>query len=525
MQLNVLTAFFMREKKALAIVLLISFLFIFAIPFEGEFGLNDDPEYTRAVKDFAFEGKYYAENYSSILLLQIFYGTIFVNLFGFSNTILRISVMLLSLLAPLLLFSISRVLGFTQKHSILFALVLLVNPFFVVLGHSFMTDVPFLVLILAAILPLVYWVKTNDLKAFTIGCIILFFAFFLKQWAVLFFAGLILFVFLSKTGKKEKIIIAFIAVLFAIALIWSLPHYALDDKGTYFKPVAGKYIFPLIFGFPLYLAWFLFPLFISLIFYKKNFKEFVSKKIKLIFSVVFAFGGIIAGLIFFNRFFPYFANIINSFGLSPKMLVGDPTGILPESFWILMTFFATFSLIILINSFEIKIFKKKENRFLLCFIIPYFLQIMAISFFLDRYLFLILPIVFLLVFQALKEKKFFPTGVIITIILFGAFSFVFTSEQISWNQVRWDLINELKEQGVPEDKIDGGMEYCRSTFGQDETRLVRSDTNIDFGICGKGCVEEGYAVSFKPIDGCSIVKSKPYYVLGIKFGEIFVLKK
>jgi len=251
----------------------------------------------------------------------------------------------------------------------------------------------------------------------------------------------------------------------------------------------------------------------------------VSKKIKLIFSVVFAFGGIIAGLIFFNRFFPYFANIINSFGLSPKMLVGDPTGILPESFWILMTFFAAFSLIILINSFEIKIFKKKENRFLLCFIIPYFLQIMAISFFLDRYLFLILPIVFLLVFQALKEKKFFPTGVIITIILFGAFSFVFTSEQISWNQVRWDLINELKEQGVPEDKIDGGMEYCRSTFGQDETRLVRSDTNIDFGICGKGCVEEGYAVSFKPIDGCSIVKSKPYYVLGIKFGEIFVLKK
>ncbi|GEM_PF-7112135 len=515
-----------EDKKALLLLCIVSLVFLFAIPFNGGFGLNDDPTYAKAVKDFAFAGKYYPENYASTMLLQIIYATIFVKLFGFSHEILRISVMLLSVLGVLLFFVLARQFGFSKKHALLLAMLLLVNPFFVVLGHSFMTDVPFTVLFLAAAIPLVEWAKSREKKALVAGCLMLLLGFFIKQWALLFFFGLAFFVFfLSKSEKKEKIIIVATLAAFAVALAWSLPHYALDDAGTYFKPVGGKFVLPLLFGLPFYAAFFLFPFSIALLLEKRQLKETLAKKKLLVFSVLFALVGIIAGLLAFNRFFPYFSNVLNPLGMGPKFLVGTATGIIPEWFWVVISLLAAASLVFFIQSLNPQSFKKKEKLLVGCMIAVYFVQMLANSYFIDRYFLPMLPIIFLLLLEPLKEKKHFVAGLAATIVFFAAFSFVFTSEYMAWNEKAWQLINELKAQGVPEGSIDGGHEYCEMTFGQSETRLLRTDTKYFKGICGKGCVEKGYAIAFKPIEGCSIEKSEPYFVFGAKFGEIFVLKK
>jgi len=520
-----ITGILSADKTALILLFLVCLAFLFAIPFQGEFGLNDDPDYARAVKEFAFEGKYYPENYSSIMLTQIAYGALFVKAFGFSHAILRVSVMLLSIVGVLLFFVLARLFGFSQKHAMLVSLVLLVNPFFVVLGHSFMSDVPFTVLILAALVPLAAWAKKNDARHLAIGCSALVLAFFLKQWALLFFAGIAAFVFFCRTSKKEKAIIAATALVFAVALAWSLPHYALDDKGTYFKPVSGKYALPLLFGVPFYVAFFLFPFSLAMLANKSVFREILGKKKKLFFSTIFACIGITVGLVVFKRFLPFFSNVLNPFGLGPKMLVGEAAGIIPEWFWMAATVFSAISLVFILQSISFRLEKKKEALLVALMAGIYVLQMMANWYFIDRYLLPIVPILLLLVLEPLKEKKFFSIGLFATIVFFGAFGFVFTAEYLSWNQTSWKLINELRTQGVPEDKIDGGMDYCRSTFGQNETRLLRSDTNYYTGICGKGCREKGYAIAFKPVDGCTVVKSEPYFVFGAKFGEIFVLEK
>src|SRR5688500_5115162 len=62
----------------------------------GEFPLNDDWMYARSVLSLVEKGRYVLCDFQAVTaLLQILWGALFAKIFGFSMTILRVSVLVL----------------------------------------------------------------------------------------------------------------------------------------------------------------------------------------------------------------------------------------------------------------------------------------------------------------------------------------------------------------------------------------------------------------------------------------------
>lgn len=113
----------------------------------GEFPINDDWAYARSVLFLVEDGEFNLLDWGAMTLVsQVVWGAIWVKLFGFSFEVLRLSTIVLGLVA--LMGSYYLLLGITKEHWIALTgtCVLLVQPLFLVLANSFMTDVPFLAL-------------------------------------------------------------------------------------------------------------------------------------------------------------------------------------------------------------------------------------------------------------------------------------------------------------------------------------------------------------------------------------------
>ena len=79
------------------------------------------------------------------LVLHILWGGLFVHLFGFSHTVLRVSTLVLAAVGLLGAYLLLREL-LDQRRALFGALSLALYPLYVHLSFSFMTDVPFLCL-------------------------------------------------------------------------------------------------------------------------------------------------------------------------------------------------------------------------------------------------------------------------------------------------------------------------------------------------------------------------------------------
>ena len=132
--------------RALLLVLLWACLVALADP-RGDFPLNDDWTYSRAVRTLLTEGDYRPLPWgSSTLVVQVLWGALFCLPFGFSFMALRLSTLVLGALCVGVVYLICRRLGHAPGLAAAAALVLGCNPLFFALAGTFMTDVPFLAL-------------------------------------------------------------------------------------------------------------------------------------------------------------------------------------------------------------------------------------------------------------------------------------------------------------------------------------------------------------------------------------------
>jgi 4-amino-4-deoxy-L-arabinose transferase-like glycosyltransferase len=117
-----------------------------AVPPLGEFPINDDWLYSLTVRSLLEEGRLHIPAWTApSLVLQAYWGALFAQLFGFSFTVLRASTLALAAIALLGFYLLLREL-LDPGRALLGALLLLVNPLYVTLSYSFMSDVPFLAL-------------------------------------------------------------------------------------------------------------------------------------------------------------------------------------------------------------------------------------------------------------------------------------------------------------------------------------------------------------------------------------------
>jgi 4-amino-4-deoxy-L-arabinose transferase-like glycosyltransferase len=119
------------------------------IPPQHEYPIIDDWIYARSVQHQVATGAFAmpAQSQASLVGLTL-WGTLWVRLFGFSFTVLTYSTLVLALAASYAFYGIAREAGAPPPGALLGTGLLALNPIFFHLSYSFMTDVPFMCLLL-----------------------------------------------------------------------------------------------------------------------------------------------------------------------------------------------------------------------------------------------------------------------------------------------------------------------------------------------------------------------------------------
>ena len=147
-----------------------------------EVPLIDDWTYAWSVEHFLETGELRVLEWSTVYpLAQILWGVLFSRLLGFSFTVLRLSTLVLAWAGLLALYGTLRELGTRPLLAGLGTLLLWCNPVFFVLSHSFMTDVPFVSLMNAALFGYVRWVNRGRTWDLGLGSVLAMLAFLIRQ--------------------------------------------------------------------------------------------------------------------------------------------------------------------------------------------------------------------------------------------------------------------------------------------------------------------------------------------------------
>ena len=122
-----------------------------AWPF-AEGGCIDDFSYIHMAKTLAETGRFAYNGWPTAMLgIQVWWGSAWVWLFGFSFTIVRLSVLPLALGAVSLVYLIARRVSLSPSDSLFVALATGLSPNFITLTPTFMSDVPALFFLMASL--------------------------------------------------------------------------------------------------------------------------------------------------------------------------------------------------------------------------------------------------------------------------------------------------------------------------------------------------------------------------------------
>jgi len=136
----------------------------------GEFPLNDDWVYAASVRSLVEEGRLAPSPYTEAsYVTQALWGGLFCLPGGWSYSALRLSTAVLGLAGVLVCFALLLEAGAGRRLAMLAALTLAANPLYLNLSLTFMTDVPFAALCLAALLFLARSLRRDSWGDFLVG--------------------------------------------------------------------------------------------------------------------------------------------------------------------------------------------------------------------------------------------------------------------------------------------------------------------------------------------------------------------
>lgn len=498
----------------LAIVFPIQFFFI--SPY-GEFALNDDWVHTDSAQYLSETGKLRMLPFAGpTFYVPILYGAGLIQTFGFSYSLFRLSTLILSAATVLILYILLNKV--TQPTWAFFGSVLLLfNPIFYNLSFTFMTDVPALFLFVSSLLA--YWVGFKE-----------------KRPSFLFYASI-----LSVIGaftRQTNILLLCAGGLYALTQTRRIPfRHIFWSFGAPLTLGAGIYLYLLVHNLLpqgaalhyiqepvkilehalwwswytlIYLGFFALPLAAGWLFKRKAIYK--NKRLFLYMLIPVVIAVIIRQV--YHLQFPYILNIINIYGLGPMqgVLNGSLTPLFPSKVWGVLTLMFAGS-----AGWCLYILKEKSSRLkrplglVWLFSALYLVPILIFESF-DRYylpLFITLTI-FLIV--RIHETKFSFFAMTLIILVYAHFSITQTSFYLSWNEVRWNLADDIHEkENLETHHIDGGYEWngVHSYWSAQESDLPHGAWTAPWWIRNLFVNNtEDYIVSFSHIPPYEVIKKQ-----------------
>jgi hypothetical protein len=139
------------QRNALLCALVVGACLLAIYPV-AEMGIIDDWSYTKTALDFARTGHFLYNGWNTAILgWQIPWGALFIKLFGFSFTVVRLSTLPVAMASVYLFHQIMVRFEIAPRLAVFGALVLGLSPVIVPIAVRFMTDVPCLFVILLCI--------------------------------------------------------------------------------------------------------------------------------------------------------------------------------------------------------------------------------------------------------------------------------------------------------------------------------------------------------------------------------------
>ena len=520
---------------------------------------NDDWSFVQSYQALFEEGRLIATGWGQggpSLIFHLLWGGLFAGLFGYSMTVLRISVLFLGAVGTCGLLVFLNSLGLSRRKSLLGAMILAVNPLYLSLSFTYMTDVTFASLMILTMLSINIAGNSASKKVFLAGLLLCLAAILTRQIGLALPLGLLAATFICgrqfHMGRIQTTLFI-VAVTIVPWLAWEM---MLQGSGS--TPVVNHEIVtgiwnqllgkgPIEYGLSictrflillLYVSFFLSPFWI--LYGGRYLRHRAVRKslwVYIVLSVLLETGiisHIIEPPVAFNR------NIIIDFGIGPLLFkdtyilgLSALTRIPPPLYYLLIILSLPGALLILAESIRFlhRLSDGGRNRkpewpaVFLFFSALFYGSTVCITGFHDRYL---IPLVILLLgWLAIElpgstmgaKMPLLRSAVSFLLLLFlGFFSITgthdFVAARRAAHRAHCFLLSELK---VDPCNVDGGFEFngyhCRFRIKENKP-----------GLSWWWVESEEYLVSLNMLPGYGVVRSYPIKRWLGADGEVYVLR-
>jgi hypothetical protein len=490
--------------------------------------LIDDWTYAWTVEHLLQTGRFDVLDWSSAYpVIQAIWGGVWSALFGFSFASLRLSTLVLGVAGCGALYLILRELGASQRMALLGALTLAVNPVFVFLSSSFMTDVPFTTFTTLALLCYVRASTRGDPRLLWWAGAWAYAAFLVRQVGIAVpVAGLPLLLMQAHHPRltRTRVIVALGATWAVIGATLLVLKATIGTTSIMEKWSWNLYARPtsyLDMNLPLLalLCFYLLPLLLALAVERRVWRRPLvlgSVGIGTAALFVLLLGEIPAPLVYDNTW------STREVGAS-RLLINGQTSHDAGWFdnggrligWLATSLLALFAITAigrvtrawLVNRVDVRrkaIAWMTTRAPLIAFLLAYIAMMNLLWMYTDRYSLPIVPVLVALLLGTKHRPTPAPRVAIATLVVFAAVALLGTRDAIRYNQAVRDVWQSLIDAGIPASDIDAGYAWNGWTLYAHPTNLAPGLTPLkDVPWVTSDRVTE-YAVSKEPIEGYTI---------------------
>ncbi len=529
--------------------------------------INDDFAFTKALdtlRTHGFLGPTWVgpqgEGGGPALITHLIWGLLFSEIFGHSLTVLRLSVLILSVVGSLAFFYLLKTTKAGDWISFWGTLTFMFNPLYLSQSFTYMTDITFVSLVIFSFLLIQRGIDKNQAFVVAIGLVFGLLATLSRQFGVIASLAFVLTCFIHHKGRQFGRARAAVMTILVTILPWLAFERFLYWSGS--TPITNHVLlrelltYPISKGFPDYLVFIFGQLCQSVLGYTAF---FVSPVVALLYrqyfqEAAFRYFFFIVTAFFLTLEFAIFAgfvnppefitgNVIFNFGIGPILLKDvyilgvKRMANLPPWFYYILVWWAVLSLGIVlplvynrIRQILRMIIQSTEHTqvsFLSCltliFILIYGGVIILIGI-RDRYLIPLSVMAIVFVFSCseilrnyrLSLKGSAPAAV--SLIFMAIFSVGGTHDFMALKHSQAMALNYLtKDLKVNPCNLDGGMEF-------NGYNCFHQDQQSPKGVSWWWVNQEDYVVTLGNLNGFQTVRKFPFQRLLGKDGAIYILK-
>lgn len=554
-----------NERRAIFIVVAVWVAMVAVIGLGGDYPLNDDWAYAHSARRLLHTGQLRILDWAApSLVAHVAFGATMMRLFGESNVVLRAGTASLALLALLVTYALSRRAGLSPWRSLLPALALGLSPWFVSLSFTYMSDVPWLLVMLTAL-----WLFASALRPSAppvlwrlvfVG-VLLGVAALIRQFAVVTLPA---FVIVSAIDARRRLrgpllrrdalrsalcVTLPLVVIYAGYQLWysrvHIPTLANRETWRQMRDVDPLTMLRHILAIAHYLGLWLLPLALAMrgpLRDRRSHNPALGVAIALsLFSMAEAVRALFSGprvwgpSATIKPVMPYLGNIFYLVGLGPPTLYPTYSGIMPSFHEgrFLGAFLTVCSLLgavlatgMVMNAARALWLTLRgprsleecrddaaaligEVRLLVAIAGIFYLgwHLCTGPFLFDRYILPLLPLAWILALSVVPPSL--RRAPLAALLAFSAIvSMAGTHEYLSWNAARAAAVHDLLDAGVSTSQIDAGFEWNGPWRFEEYVRRRRTIRHSDSSWWS---VDLPYRLAFSPQPGCQTLRRYPFW--------------